>query len=79
MVNRKQADFARLKVQGWIWPCIANGRNLRTPASGVAAAHDRNPPLAMFRRRIINDQRPLRADTFRSWASRTRRMCPIAT
>ena len=32
MVNRKQANVAGLKVQGLIWPCIANGRNMRTPA-----------------------------------------------
>ena len=58
MFNRKQANVARLKVQGLIWPCIANGRNMRTPPSRVAAPH-RNPQLAMFRRRITNDQRPL--------------------
>jgi hypothetical protein len=55
VVNRVQANVAPLKVQGSIWPRAAKGRNLRTPESGVAAAHDRNPPLAMFRRRI--DQR----------------------
>ena len=26
MVDRKQDNVARLKVQGLIWPCIANGR-----------------------------------------------------
>ena len=32
MVSRVQANVAPLKVQGSIWPCVANGPNLRTPA-----------------------------------------------
>jgi len=36
------------------------------PPSRVAAPDDRNPPFAMFRRRI--DRRPLRADLCRSRA-----------
>ena len=40
MVNRVQANVAPLKVQGSIWPCVANGRNL----------HSRHPerPLRMI-------------------------------